>query len=279
MTLTADIHKQAVKLTDTLAKNGINAKPYSRGPIAPELFTLNLDPSNLLRTWPGTAEIDLAFSPKRRQAVMTVEEGNRVIERAFTVPGRSEEKLITPEFVRQRFPIVIPGGVLAGFDTRQHQDRYGYPTTRITAQMRAPHTVTSFLLGFDETRQFICELPEKVDTVAEAHNVLRPYSTRRGTIRQGEWFFVPATLEEQKAIESSLRARPRLDVQPLETHSTHHAAIVDLGPGPGRRFATGLVYDTRTGRHAPTKLDGWFRVRRNREVTRVHEPARRTYWD
>jgi hypothetical protein len=80
-----------------------------------------------------------------------------------------------------------------------------------------------FLCGMDEQHLFIALLPEPVGTVAAAHACLRDprvdeAERRAGTlaIRQGEWFFVPLSAEDEQRIDvlarRSLPVRRRVGI-------------------------------------------------------------------
>jgi hypothetical protein len=75
---------------------------------------------------------------------------------------------------------------------------------------RIPKQTRRFLVGFDERDLFMAQLPAaaRITTVRQAHEVLRP-GNLPGTasipkkvkvVRQGEWFFYPATEDEKMDI-------------------------------------------------------------------------------
>lgn len=71
-----------------------------------------------------------------------------------------------------------------------------------------------FLCGMDEAHLFIAELPRGVSTVRDAHAALRNPALdaleRRAdgrTIRQGEWFFIPLSVNEEALIEGAASQR------------------------------------------------------------------------
>lgn len=272
------------KLAKKLATFRIDARPYYRAPLTPELFAINID-NRQIRPWAGKAQIEVVGDRKVRQAVLTVVESDRSVTRIFDVNRPNETT------VRQTFPVVVPEGRLANWriipGTRHNN--WGSNWAKVEATMVAPPTSTSLLVGFDEIRQFIAQLPRHVNSVEAAHDALRPNSVAKGTLRQGEWFFVPVNKKERAEIEALLASGRHPFKTPLEVGSTHSAPClfsplaVNSGPrgGLGVRYATGKVTDTRKGRHAPLLLDDWYRVVRNAEVEAPVSSLRRTprMWD
>ncbi len=135
----------------------------------------------------------------------------------------------------------------------------------------------SFLVGMDETSNFVCRLPEAVDTVEKAHEVLRPTGLLPHTVRQGEWFFVP--VENEVVSIGDMNYMPNRTLQGT-THSAEHTVEGYLRDKDGKitrhvLLAKGLISDSRKGRHAPVDLgDKWHEVIRNTERPIAVEPAR-----
>jgi hypothetical protein len=142
-------------------------------------------------------------------------------------------------------------------------------------------TEMTLLLGIDESSHFICALPERVTTVDEAHDALRPGEVPEGSLRQGEWFFVPATSDEVDQVyryiaDSSVNRSnnnvsrrwwgggPRLTQYSMEAGSSHHGLVVTV-PKVGK-FTIGIVKDRRTGHHNELVLPTWHKVVRNTEI-------------
>lgn len=74
---------------------------------------------------------------------------------------------------------------------------------RTFRDVETPSVARRVLLGMDESHLFVSQLPQApITTVKQAHNALRPQavSNTQGWKRQGEWFFVPATVGEQKIL-------------------------------------------------------------------------------
>jgi hypothetical protein len=145
-----------------------------------------------------------------------------------------------------------------------------------------------YLCGKDDVRLFIAEIRGGT-TVAEAHASLRPpAASRAGTVRQGEWFFVPVTDQERLDLERWLAGHPRAikRERPIAAGARPHVA--DEWVRVDRRvrrfwgqertpelFARGAV---RHVGHNLLWLDDWRLVVRNREVVPGEEGRRRMRW-
>ena len=172
-----------------------------------------------------------------------------------------------------------------------------YPKIPITYQVDAPQRTNTVLMGIDETAHFVCMPPKGVKTIEEAHEALRPAKIPKGSQRQGEFFFIPATEGQVEAIGRQFKTAPRtsipsryrgitylrkrsggIEFTPLETGSSHYATCVVRIKK--RTFACGAVMDTRQNRHKCVVLDGWNEVIRNKElsVPKSMEVVSR-YWD
>lgn len=139
-----------------------------------------------------------------------------------------------------------------------------------------------FLVGMDETSNFVCRLPRElgpVTSVAEAHDVLRPTGVLPHTLRQGEWFLVPVkrchcgvSLDASNVEHLDAGHRWGHDSR-LEAGSTHRAEhLVVHG---SRTYVRGTVRDERAGRHAPRELgESWHEAVRNTERELDREPRR-----
>lgn len=135
-----------------------------------------------------------------------------------------------------------------------------------------------FLVGMDETANFVCRLPQQVDSVEEAHEVLRPKGLLPHAKRQGEWFFTP--VKEYDKDEKCECGKPlaehegRLSMDNLRSRSGDTTHRVRQFTHMGVTYAKGLVEDERNGRHAPVDLGNeWHRVDRNTERDIQQKPA------
>lgn len=143
-----------------------------------------------------------------------------------------------------------------------------------------------FLAGRDERQLFMCRLPRACTTVAEAHVALRVPEARpdarsvlERSIRQGEWFFVPAEEGDVARIDKEI-ARGKLWVwrrasigRFIARAGKPHVVdeLVDARDDEGKQqvFARGRV---RHVDHKTVRLGRWFRVFRNREVDEGRSP-------
>lgn len=137
-----------------------------------------------------------------------------------------------------------------------------------------------FLLGMDETSNFVTRLPRTVLSVSDAHEALRPTDVPEGSTRQGEWFFLPVADERcsRPGCGDSLSEAHHLieKNRELELGSTHRAEeFIQCG---SQQYARGIITDTRQGRHRPVDLlSVWHQVRRNTERKMLVEPERSTF--
>lgn len=276
LTLNEEIERKSEKLAKQLARYRIDARNYYRGPIAPELFAINIA-NRQIRAWTGQADVDVIGDRTVRQAVLTVNENRRSITRTYQVHTSSPNA----DIVFRHFPIRIPEAKLGDWKVvRYPQSSYDHNHV-VEATMTAPKTSMSLLVGFDEVRQFIAQLPKRVTSIDAAHRaLLPPGGARKGMLRQGEWFFVPVTADERIAIEASIARGGRFGTaidRALESSSSHHGPSIRVD---GRTYAKGTIRDNRGARHAPLQLDDWYRVVRNNEVvspTASHQRVR--MWD
>ena len=203
--------------------------------------------------WPGDARVRLSdASKKHAQAVLHVQEASRTYRQVWVFDG--------PEDLHSR--LAQANGRLL------HMDRH-----LAQVELTTPSHWRAFLIGRDETHLFICQLPEMVESVADAHAALRPPEARKpGTRRQGEWFCVPSSRAEQRTLDA-FAAREPAGIQresPLadSTWGTPHVVeeLVPAHATPLRTpFARGVL--KQAPRHSPLDLGNrWHRIVRNREV-------------
>jgi hypothetical protein len=267
-----------VHLAKQLRGFGLDARPYEKAPLGLEIFAVAIE-SRQIRPWAGTATFQVVGDSKRRQAVVNVSEAGRQITREYHVSRHLLRGAGSPEqmakVVAHYFPVFAPGGHLAGFtivsDHRRQQ------ATKVCATMDVPRSSTHLLMGYDEVRQFIAALPGRASTVEEAHALLRP-KVGALAVRQGEWFFDPATPTELAAIRRARQRGARAVFGPLEPGSSHRASVVLV---EGQRFAIGKVVDNRVGHHRPVLLGDWHRVVHNTELDQPGGARRRATmkWD
>lgn len=149
-----------------------------------------------------------------------------------------------------------------------------YPTRWHTQHV--PADERAFLIGKDECRLFMAQLPGRASSVANARDMLAPTvlrSYRRVGVRvprQGEHFFLPATASELSSIEETLRyvvpvpgpVRPqRAGIEQRRTGKPHHATKTLIVAGC--QFVMGKI---RHPDHHPLRLREWARPELNREA-------------
>lgn len=288
--------------TDNVVKSlqrfGIQAAAYRRPPTGPDIFALSIQPrsqAGVVTINQGTASVEVFGSRKLRQAAVNVRENGRKIVRNVKVirrvidhinpPGRDEQiRLLT-----SNFPVTMPSNTrwtvkditCTRHDVQTVREHGGYLNTydiwkikgTVTARV-IRRTELSFLIGMDETHHFVAPLPKKVASVKEAHKVLRP-DVKRGSLRQGEWFFEPVSDEALiKTLNGHADARMYRRQGRFRLGGTTHFAMTHINlvhrrQGDKRKakhlYVRGDIIDGREGHHAVLFLPGWHRVVRNKE--------------
>lgn len=136
------------------------------------------------------------------------------------------------------------------------------------------------LVGRDERQLFMCELPKPCMTVKQAHEALRPARLPKETLRQGEWFFVPATDDEHEKIKLGLRGnhtvvRKNEAINRYIPRAGKPHIVEEIVPF-GAIFARGAV---RHPDHKTLQLRGWHRVVKNLEVVQNRSILGGTWMD
>lgn len=275
-----------------LKKANLDAKEYARGPAGKNPFVISIqemkDRPGLFRTWTGIADIDVHPDRSLHQAVITAVEKERSVTRNVHIEHAASGDQPEPDQTegvnnraRARFMLAMPTGTTWKYgemEARRVHNRWGNGSrwdAIIPVTATAPATSQSLLVGMDETHYFVSALPEVVTSVADAHEILRPHLAKKsGTVRQGEWFFIPVT--NKKLIEALYKKLASGFTRQLEHLSSHEAFIVEHGD---TLYAIGIVTDNRIGRHSPLVLTGFHRVLRNAEVQPLTTVPKRQYWD
>ncbi len=286
------VMEKSATVAKGLVKSGMRAKGYERGPIGKDIMALRIGPLDGqkaregIRLWTGLADCDISdIAKSNKQAVLAVNEPARTVTRSYEVSHRGGEWGPTMAQAARNgygFPVTMPGRPKFKIESqkvlREADSSWDGRTTEylITASMAVKETEMTLLMGIDETSHFICALPERVSTVRDAHDVLRPDTVPVGSLRQGEWFFVPATQDEIDSLyrhiadsttvpkKHSWDSGPRFTSYAMERGSSHHALIVTV-PDVGK-FTIGIVKDGRKGHHKELVLPTWHKVIRNTEV-------------
>jgi len=126
----------------------------------------------------------------------------------------------------------------------------------------------TYLAGLDQTHLFIAELPRRVSTVEAAHDVLKPDIAKRNTStkRQGEWFFIPVTSDEERLIDAPDTTIEHVNAIPGKSRNQHVAEeIVKIDKVNSKEpdvFVRGKITHVD---HKTIVLKRWCRVERNTE--------------
>lgn len=161
----------------------------------------------------------------------------------------------------------------------------GYSSYRnIDIEVYVPARVNCLLVGIDEEKTFICQLPEPVKSVGAAHKLLRPKDISNQALRIGEWFFDPVPEKSvmeildggdyedytafsdwncrENTVEEGLFNSDLMSADDIS--SENHAASFVVYKEKDV-YVMGAVVDNRKT-HKPVLLPGLCRVVRNREL-------------
>lgn len=188
----------------------------------------------------------VGLDPRLRQLVLFVEEPVRAFRQVVNVPN-AHARRARLEAARQA------GAKVVAQDERS-----------LTLELLTTARKRHLLLGMDEAHLFIAQLPRPVSSVQKAHEVLRPEAVagRKDVIRQGEWFFVPASPGEQQLlggapvrrnIDLGSAGRPHLTDEVVRVEREKEVLL----------FARGRV---RHVEHRTLELRRWMRVHKNTEI-------------
>ena len=135
-----------------------------------------------------------------------------------------------------------------------------------------PNYLRNYLMGMDESHLFIAELPNNlgpINKVRAAHNALKPNQILENgkqlnrIKRQGEWFFIPASSEENELIEeNSNLIEKKIPLGTDKRYSNSHVADESVKI-EDNLYVKGKISHFE---HKTLKLNGWFKVMRNNEV-------------
>lgn len=301
----------AIQIEKDLKKAGIRISIEE--PTDEDTFEITVEDGGDIRLYP--AEVNLKVFPDKshKQAIMWADEKGHTTERDIKI-RRSSDSYTRRQMTLKKykiqmeegrhFPIGLPEGtvftVIEGPTYTEEPNDFsvgGEPYRYVEAKVRAvvPDNKWTFLLGTDESSQFISALPKRVKTIDAAHKSLRPAGITVNTERQGEWFFVPATDVQARAIERMIAEDPTvikarwLGAANDNHHMNHRVWDVNEEPDHGNDddtthvgmstvfyldnlFATGYVVDDRrpegrSSRHDPLWLPDWHKVVHNLEIT------------
>jgi hypothetical protein len=264
---------------DTVVELSLN---YKRDVLQIKLGTPTDDDT---ATPPPSLEV-VATSAKHRQAVLALVEGDRAVVKTVDLVKATKEAEPTHQEVISNFPVNLPPKStykVKSLGKEAHGDDGKYVAWRYEVTAKAPASKQSFLVGKDERHLFICALPKVAKSVAQAHEILKPKEIRgkKGVLRQGEFFFIPATKQELSALASEGKNGAELDSDPTNLddgnsdHGAHNIATIYYAKrgkkgkkgkpvrDQKKEMVTGIVQNDR---HSRLVLNGWYRVVKNTEL-------------
>jgi hypothetical protein len=263
--------------------------PFQMGRGAAEIFQMDIRrakshdaKSEFFLAWPGSdpsSAMVLAADRRLRQVVLSVREPERVFEEF--IPSHMVRAAASKEVLAARLG-VRPALIVV-------RDGANY-LRRVT-----PASARHVLAGRDERQLFMCQLPERVTSVKQAHDALRaPEATGKSRsaltrpVRQGEWFFLVATDEELRSLEAAVRKSRAVIRKKAAINSfipragkPHVADEIVRVTFPGsfgdvRVFVRGAI---RHPDHHTLRITQWRRVVRNREMDVGRSPLGGTWID
>lgn len=227
---------------------------------------------------PGLADVTIYPDADKRQVVMHVKEDARTIERTYKVRALNAKKAREDFKKGSRFPLHLPGEqttyeVVGAVKNVSPKDMPGIKGIRFEFEGTVKATVAAstmwFLVGYDEGNLFICRLPKSVKTVEAAHKSLRPKNVPEGSLRQGEWFFVPVTDDKLKdKLDKQINAFNESEQLGDSSRDSSHHALIGVTDGvwtDRKQYAIGLIVDEQEN-HKHLRLDGWHLAVHNLEV-------------
>jgi len=127
----------------------------------------------------------------------------------------------------------------------------------------------TYLIGQDEGTYFGCVLPERVTSVEDAYECLKPPEARKGNVlRQGEWFFVPVS---RKNLPSEVGCDALFEesiIMPIDDENANRHYLFGEG-----MVHEGTIYchDPRMEHddHATVKPEGWYALHKNTALRSV----------
>lgn len=168
-----------------------------------EFFNLGIDVDN------PHLKIAIATSKKYKQAVITVREPSRKVKQTGTINVPKKKDLKTARYTVSNVTPSVPlteRGLRTEWSLVEVKQLGKTFIGTYERTIHTPITTITFLLGIDESHYFISMLPKVVDSVEEAHKVLRPKdmpSTVR--LRQGEFFFEKVDLNKELCNEKIIQ--------------------------------------------------------------------------
>jgi len=201
---------------------------------------------------------------KFRQFVLSIKEPARKLTRQVRIYSRVKPNR---NHVISNFRVTLPTGTKYVVN---YKGKSGL-THIFSVTARVSTSDVHLLIGYDESHLFVSMLPGVVSSVPEAHDILTPEELRgrADLLRQGEFFFVPASEDDIRSIKTST-ACGETYVQTTIFESDHAATC--FCQGGENHYAVGAIMNER---HDMLFLHSWHRVVRNCEI----ESENGSSWD
>ncbi len=224
-------------------------------PHQPDIFQMDIavkrGRQETFRVWPGAQSNRveaLGIDKKLEQLVLFVQEPKRPFRQSFYAPGSHAR-------ARRRQEIERLGGRVVEV-TKRH----------VVAELFTQDQRRHMLCGMDESHLFVAQLPKGCSTVRSAHKALAPneLASQSEFTRQGEWFFVPVSEAEAKAVQRGVVQRKL----PIGVGGNPHVVdeLVRLrGEAPNYTLKIYIRGRVRHVDHKTLKFHHWMRVYRNAE--------------
>lgn len=190
----------------------ISKKPFAGGQHIEDIFQLDIRRTlkgprrtEYFLLWPGHKDNTIqitAKSPKYGQLVLTVKEPKRTFLVELDKYSLSRLKLVGVDNFKNTLP---RGQKLVRKDAKFY------------IQNTTPDSTRHYLLGLDERQLFIAELRGGATSMEKAFAQLKPTTVsfaeeraRGKTVRQGEWFFLHPTADEDLILKEYLRSSTKI---------------------------------------------------------------------
>lgn len=281
-------------MKELFEKAGIESKPYAKAPNGAGVFIVSLNPSrDVVRYWLPKNNENLEiqnqrFSKKFNQVSFSVIEPRRTLTCDADIEiSQGSSILSTPGYaLRRRFNVSLPAEtkyeIIKHKKVKSTIGREWYDRYAVTIKATVPASKQHFLVGKDESNLFVSALPKAAKSVEDAHLILRPDGAVPSTPRQGEWFFLPADLEQdaldKKYVDQVSRTSYRyanevLAIENRGWNSSNHKASMIVRSKGNKTYVRGLIFDT-SGRHHNLNFDKWMLAVKNKELE-----SQGVYWD
>lgn len=142
-----------------------------------------------------------------------------------------------------------------------------------------------YLCSLDEGSYFISKLPSAAHNIDDSFNLLKPQAVKdaegqgREVVRQGEWFFIPTDLDDQRMAEkmewskTKLHATAKTKELPRDHRFSNRHVVKHFVAPDGKTYCKGRVfhrdsdYNRLTGQHKTINLgDKWYEAHHNTEL-------------